>query len=508
MGVNQRRAGAILSYVSLAVNAIGSFLYVPILIGVLGASQYGVYQLIGSIIAYLSVMDMGLSTTLNRFYVRTSVIGDKKDEENLLAHAAIIYGVLTVLAVIVGFVFLFLLGPLFGESFTAEELDLARQMMALVIINCVIVLPGNWFLAIINANERFVFARSLAIVKYVLQILSVIAVLQMWQNAIAVLIVQVFFNALAIIAYIFYVKGKLKIHSKFHYWDWHLVGSMFAFSFLILLNMIFDEIFWKTGQVILGAITGAVAAGIYGVVCQVVTAGYISMSSGVTSVFLPRLTAISARTEDMSEINEIFIKVGRIQAILVWAVCAGFIVLGREFVYLWAGIEYWDVYPATVILMLAQVVSLTQGLSNSVLQAKNKMGFKSVLYIFMAIADVIISIPMCANYGVIGCAATAGIIIFIGTFPVLNTFYHRKIGINIPAFFKSLRSLVIPVVAAALATWTFATYVTPAYSWCNLIFQVFFFIVVFFALLWAIGFNDYEKGLFRSGFKRLKRSAQ
>ena len=77
MAINQRRAGAVLSYVALIINAITTLVYTPVILSFLSQSEYGVYQLIGSIIAYLSVMDMGLSTTLSRFYVEAKDIDDR-----------------------------------------------------------------------------------------------------------------------------------------------------------------------------------------------------------------------------------------------------------------------------------------------------------------------------------------------------------------------------------------------------------------------------------------------
>ena len=60
MQVNQVRAGAILSYVSMAVSTILSLVYAPIMKGQLGTSEYGVYGSVGPIIAYLLLLSMGL----------------------------------------------------------------------------------------------------------------------------------------------------------------------------------------------------------------------------------------------------------------------------------------------------------------------------------------------------------------------------------------------------------------------------------------------------------------
>ena len=504
--VSQRKVGAILSYVGLVVNAIASFVYVPLLLGFLTTQEYGVYELIGSIIAYLSVMDMGLSTTLNRFYVREKTLGDKTKVENLLAMAAIIYAVLTALAVAVGFCFDAALDPLMGETFTAGELELAHQMMLLVILNCVVVLPGNWFLALINANERFIFARSLSIAKYVLQVVIVLAVLSWRSNALLVLVVQVALNMISVLAYIAYVKGRLRIRAKFHRWDWALFRSLLAFSFFILLNMVFDQIHWKTGQVVLGAVSGASAVAVYGVVCKLMQHGFVQVSTGVTSVFLPKLTAISAQTDDMAEINELFCRIGRIQAMLVWGVLAAFIALGEQFILLWAGPDFIEAYPATVVLMISLAIPLVENLGISVLQAKNKMAFRSVAYTIFALVYVVVSIPASSAFGIMGCAVSGAMVLLIQNGPVINWYYHFKIGIDIPAFFRQVAPLVLPAALSCATTCAICKFLITGLSWGSFLLGAVLFCIVYFALLWFFWMNDYEHGLVLSFLKKFGRS--
>ena len=186
-------------------------MYVPLLLSHLTQAEYGVYELIGSIISYLSVMDVGLSTTLTRFYVKAKSDSENGSVENLLAMAAIIYVLITVLAILVGMGVDSSLEILFLATFTEAELKLAHQMMLLVILNCAVVLPGNWFLALINANERFVFARVLSIVKYAMQILVVWVVLVCKGDAVGVLAVQVALNAIVVLFYVLYCIRNLSI---------------------------------------------------------------------------------------------------------------------------------------------------------------------------------------------------------------------------------------------------------------------------------------------------------
>ena len=503
MEVNQRRAGAILSYVALIVNAITTFIYTPLILSFLTTSEYGVYQLIGSIIAYLGVMDMGLSTTLSRFYVEATIKEDKSYLENLLAMTAVIYSVLTALSCILCIAFDLLLPTIFGSSFSSSELELAHQMMLLVFANCLVVLPGNYFLAIINANERFVFARSLRIARYLLQFIGVIAVLELGAGAIGVLAIQVLLNFAADVAYIFYCRGKIGVRAKLHHWDKKLLIHIFSFSGYILLNIIFDQIFWKTGQVVLGAVVNAAAVGVYGIATQIITSGYMQVSTGVTSVFLPRLTAMSAKTDDMREINDLFNRIGHIQALLVWGICAAFAVIGQEFVYVWLGQDYGDAFWATIIIMLGLNFALVQNLGISVLQAKDKQGFRAAVYTIIALLDLVVSIPVSATYGVIGCAITAAVFLFIGTGPVMNWYYWKRIGIDIPKFWKEVAPVLGLAIITAILTALLFKFVVIGPSYVSILIKCLFFIAVYFILGWAWFFTDYEKDIIRGIAKKV-----
>ena len=61
---NERKRGAILSYVSIILSTVIQLLYMPLLIRMLGSSEYGLYSLVISIFGYLAVMDFGFSDAI------------------------------------------------------------------------------------------------------------------------------------------------------------------------------------------------------------------------------------------------------------------------------------------------------------------------------------------------------------------------------------------------------------------------------------------------------------
>ena len=74
--MNGRNEGILLSYFNIALQVVIGFLYVPILLHYIGQSEYGLYQLMGSLIAYFSIMDFGLSAAVIRFYAKYRALKD------------------------------------------------------------------------------------------------------------------------------------------------------------------------------------------------------------------------------------------------------------------------------------------------------------------------------------------------------------------------------------------------------------------------------------------------
>ena len=68
MQINERKAGIILSYVGQAVKILVTFIYTPIMIRILGKSEYGLYQLVFSVVSYLSLLSLGFASSYLRFY--------------------------------------------------------------------------------------------------------------------------------------------------------------------------------------------------------------------------------------------------------------------------------------------------------------------------------------------------------------------------------------------------------------------------------------------------------
>lgn len=442
--MNERKIGILLSYLNIALHAIVGFLYVPILLHYIGKSEYGLYQLIGSLIAYFSIMDFGLTAAVTRFYTKYKALKDKVGMENILAISLYGYGGATGLSLLVGGICYWNLDSIFGASMTAGELLEARHMFLLLLFNIAVSLSTMVFRSVINAHERFLFLKGLETVQLILQPALVILILQKYPTAMAVAVAQTMLNVGLILARIYYCFARLHITIRFHYWNQELFHDFKKLSLSVFCVSLIDQVFWKTNQIILGIVQGTGAVAVYSI-ASLIYMNYMALSTAISGVYLPHITEMVAQRKPMEELSALFIQIGRWQYYLLALVATGFIIFGRQFIQLWAGSGFEDSYWITILIILPFTIDLIQNIGLAILQAMNRYDFRAKIYFFTGVLNLVLAIPLGMKYGGIGCAVATGFSMLMGNGVVMNYFYKKYIGLDIPQFWKQIGRISLSV---------------------------------------------------------------
>lgn len=66
---SQLKADALLSYVVLALQNLVGLLYTPFMLRMMGKSEYGLYSIAASIVAYLTVLDLGFGNAIVNIFI-------------------------------------------------------------------------------------------------------------------------------------------------------------------------------------------------------------------------------------------------------------------------------------------------------------------------------------------------------------------------------------------------------------------------------------------------------
>ena len=198
-----------------------------------------------------------------------------------------------------------------------------------------------------------------------------------------------------------------------------------------------------------------------------------------------------------------FIRVGRIQYSLLGLIFTGFILFGQVFLKLWVGELLSEAYKMTLVIMIPLTIPLIQNLGILILQAKNKHAFRSIVYVIIAVVNVVISIPLAKRYGGLGCAIATSGCLFIGNGIIIN-FYYQRIGIKVVEFFKEIAKLSIPIFLAEICG-HFLVKIFPLDGWKTFLISVVIYTSLYVLLLWFLGLNNYEKQLIQSIIKRVRK---
>ncbi|WP_419881715.1 lipopolysaccharide biosynthesis protein [Peribacillus sp. B-H-3] len=501
MKINQRKAGVLLSYLLTGTNAVVGFIYIPLLIYFLGQNEYGLYQLMGSFLIYLGLFDFGLSNTVTRYYSKYIALKDEKGKENLLALSSVIFLSLTLILIIAGITFYFYLDDIFVNSLTNSEVETAKKMYIIILITAAITISTSIFNSIITSHEKFVFLKGLSIVQTIIRPIVVLAVFTVESSALIVVIIQAIIIILGIALKIYYSYKKLRVKVKFHFWDIPLLKEMCRYSFFIFVTALMDQIFWRADQVILGIVVGTASIAVYSIGSQIVTY-FMTMSTAMSGVFLPNITKRVTENASNSELTSIFIKVGRLQYILLGAVLTGFILFGKEFISIWVGDNYSQAYYITLIIIIPFTIDLIQNIGLTILQAKNMYSFRAIVFFGMALLNIAFSIPLAIYYGGIGAATATGISYLIGNGLIMNIYYYRKVYLDIVGFWKEIGKLSIPLIVAFVVGLLIRK-ISLDSQLISLLIKLVLYLIAYITILLKIGMNKFEKDLLLGPIKSL-----
>ncbi|MEE0728338.1 MAG: oligosaccharide flippase family protein, partial [Clostridium saudiense] len=326
-----------------------------------------------------------------------------------------------------------------------------RKLLLILAFNLGITFPFNVYSSIINAYERFTFRKIISIFNSILQPLIMIPLLFLGYKAVALTVVITLLNLFILLSNWYYCRTKLKIKIKYYGFDFKIFRKIISYSFYIFLNMIVDKINWSTDQFVLGMFSGTTAVTLYSIASRV-NEMFIKLSSAISGVLFPKISKMVASNVSDKRLSEEFIKTGRLQFIIIFLMGSGLVLFGKEFFVLWVGQEYVNAYYIALILILPLSVPLIQNLGISILQAKNLHKFRSLLYLAVAVLNIILSVPLTKMYGGIGAAIGTAISLIIGNIVIINIYYYRKAKLNIDLFWRNIFSMIIPIVPLILFT--------------------------------------------------------
>ncbi len=489
----QRKLGAVLSYASIIINTLIQLLYIPLLLRKLGQSEFGLYSLVASIIGYLTIMDLGFGNAIIVYTSKYKAQGKKEEEQKLHGMFNIIFKIIGAFAAVLGIILYLNVDLIFGNTMTSIELNKMKIMMLILSINLFFSFYFAMYNSVISAYEKFVFQKIIAIIHSLLKPLIMIPLLFLGYKSITLCVIITITNLITLLANYIYCRKKLDINIKFKGFDRQLFKIILGYSIWIFLGVIVDKINWSVDNFVLGAVSGTIAVSVYSI-ASTLNQLFCSLSTSISGILLPKMSKMVAKKAGSEELTNEFIKVGRIQYFIMFLMCSGLVLFGKEFIKIWAGNGFEKSYYIALVLIIPVCIPLIQNVGISIMQAKNMHKFRSLLLLFISIANIIISIPLARMYAGIGAAIGTAISLLIGNGLIINIYYYKRVGINVLRFWKEILKMSIPNIIPIILIILVMKY-TNLNGIISIVVYGGIYTLVYFIVSYLFSLNIYEKSI-------------
>ena len=444
----QRFGGIIINWITIFAQVVISLFFIPFFLKTVGDMQYGLYSFSTSLIAWLDTLMVAIASAYYKFLTREK----KKNGEYGEARAC---GVFWKIFLFVGVIVL-ALGLLFDAMLffniipLNEYTQVEKNQICVIILISVISTFITCSLTVRKSyhyyKQKYILVYTFSLAQILLQTVFSIALLKNGHGVVGVAFVHfglsVFFTVvLSAMAKIF-LKEKISIVAKSEddkRYRRKLFIEILVFSSFIIINTVVDTMNKTLDKTILGFYNSDSVATYQ--LAYTIPSYLISFTSIISIVFNQRMNDAYYNGKGIEEMNEIFLKVSKLQTIFTFLLVGGFVACGKEFIFMWLDSGRINVYYISSIFMIVYSITCSNRLAIIGRRIQNYHIKASFIYLGIAIFNIALSLLLVnlvhKEKAIWACVFGTVLTYIIGHWVIMQIYDKRITGLNIPSFFKN-----------------------------------------------------------------------
>jgi O-antigen/teichoic acid export membrane protein len=452
-------AGA--NFLCFGSQLVVAFFVSPILIHGLGDRRYGAWSLVESVLAYLTLFDLGIAAAVVRYIARFEAHNDQKSLNKVFCTSLFIFALagLCVLGICLALV-CFWSRPL---GVPADIVDDVRLLLLLLGANVAIGLPLGTFSAALDGLGRYpakTLIRTFTLVIWMpLAVLAIRAGAGLTGLALVITFTRLVEHLGMVLATRRYLPF-LRLSPRFV--NMETFRMIRGYSLSAFAAMVAGRISFQTDAIVIGAFLLPEDITHFVIAARLVE--YLKDSiRAITTTFTPAFSALDAHNDRLA-ITHMWLNATRYILYLVLPAQLGVILLGKPFLSLWLGATYAEAsYPTLVILALPIGLLLSQSVSARLLYGTGHLRWFAIATIAEAVGNLALSLFLVKRLGIEGVAwGTAVPNLFFSA--AVAVYVLRSLNVSVGKYL--LRSFLGPLMFLPLpaAAWFYAGRVLPT-SW-------------------------------------------
>ncbi len=378
-----------------------AFVITPFLVHRLGNNYYGIWTLVTSCIAYFTILDFGIHSSVNRYISKYKGIDDVENISSVYTNALCMYGFIGIVVIAGGMIVYLRLDKIFNIA--ASDLGLVRRVFSLMVAYTAIQFPLTVYAAIIYAYQRFDLINIISVSELVVRGILIYFLLDTQNGLITLAIILVVLGLLKYGSYMLFsysIINKLKFDAKFI--KMSTIRTMLAYSIITFLAVIAENIIYRTDNIVIGMYLDPKAITMYSIGFMI--SEYLSNIIGkMNNVLNPIFSDHESRGE-YEHIRSLILKTTRYAILVGVPLSFAAFVVGKDFITLWMGKEYEPAYTIMCILVCSRMMTIPVSPMYPLLYGIEK--HRLILYtgLIEAVINLSLSIYLVRKIGILGVA--------------------------------------------------------------------------------------------------------
>ena len=480
------------------VHIIVTLAMTPFIINSLGTTVYGIWALINGIIGYYGLLDLGFRAGLTQYVSRYLACGSLIKVNSTLSTGVVLLSICGAFLAIVSIGLASCLELVF--DLPSERVDELRIAMLIAGLGIALQFPLFPLSTVFPATERFDIANAIGVAMRLLFAGSTYVVLEAGYGLIGLCLI---FTAVNLADYLiravvaFRLVSGLKIHLSFV--DMSRAREFASFGIWNVLIHGSVRLISYSDTVVIGVFLPPAAITPFAVAGSLI--GYfMRLFVPIGQVFFPRFVALDAKG-DTEGIRELFLNGTKLLAVL--ACPAGLVTFwfAGDFLQLWIGNSVGEgIYPSAAViysvLVVAAVFSAIQRVTYQVFLGTRRLKVLAMVFLAEAVANLIISIALIGQFGLMGVAVGTLIPAFVVEAVVLPILVCRSFGIRLWAYFSRSYGPAVILLIALLPFLVGIDHIIGVMSWGRLAIEGGFAVLATMLLIPWIGLSSQERAKF------------
>ena len=499
--MQKRNKGIVLSYLNTGLSMICGLVLSSYLLRMLGATEYGVYQMVSSFVTYLVLLEFGTGNVLTRNIVAIRAkSGSSEEIDKNYSTVMLICFFLMFIILIVSVIFYCLIGTIYSESLTLEQVVYAKKIFIFMAIYMVVSFFSQTLNGLAFAFEDYCVSSLVSIARFIVRTIILIVLILFVKYSIVIAIVDAALSLVIGIFMFVYCRTKFKVRFSVKYFDFGILKASFPLAFAIFLQTIVNQANNNVDKFVIGIKLNPESVSLYSVALYVYGI-FSSLTTAPISMYAPEIIKMVNQNKKGNELLDAVVKPSRLIVIIGGLCFFGFIACGEPFISIVYGDEYLEAWLIAIIIMAPMLINMSNGVLINVLDAMDKRMFRSLALTITTIANIVLTVFLIDWLGMVGAALATALSVCLGQITTMNIYYSKKIKINVlKMYWLTFRGILIYHIIGAVLGFISSYFINNNY----LAFVVggVVYVAVFFFGYSLFGMTREEKERFKRVFKR------